>query len=117
MRLPNTMQPTVQPIVKSLLNGSEHMEGHTPTESPSGEQRTKAAIETKYSNNKQPTGSAAGELLRRAGGWYVPLAFYAGSPRPIRIVAGRGVEAGGKNIKMRPLDDPDLKPPWENIGE
>ena len=29
---------------------------------------------------------------------------------------GRAVEVGGKEIKQRALDDPDLEPLWKDIG-
>jgi hypothetical protein len=28
----------------------------------------------------------------------------------------KAVEAGGKEIKLRALDDPDLEPLWKDIG-
>jgi hypothetical protein len=32
-------------------------------------------------------------------------------------VASKAIEAGGNEIKLRALDDPDLEPRWKEISE
>jgi hypothetical protein len=32
------------------------------------------------------------------------------------VAQGKVIEAGGNAIKVRALDDPDLKPLWKDIG-
>jgi hypothetical protein len=37
-------------------------------------------------------------------------------PDEAKTWLGKAIEAGGNEIKLRALDDPDLQPLWKNIG-
>jgi hypothetical protein len=34
-----------------------------------------------------------------------------------RTWLGKAIKAGGKEVKLRALDDPDLEPVWKEAGE
>jgi Flp pilus assembly protein TadD len=35
----------------------------------------------------------------------------------VRTWLGKGIDVGGKDVKLRALDDPDLEPLWREIGK
>jgi tetratricopeptide (TPR) repeat protein len=81
--------------------------------------RASSLTEMNRQQEAYETLSAAAALF--PGDEIIPYDFACGCcalkrPDEAKTWLGKAIEAGGNEIKLKALDDPDLKPLWKNIG-